>query len=60
MHAATTASGPTAWRGVRGADGSVAGCNDRDALACAGCPGVRRVSPLVPGIDATGRVVVAP
>lgn len=36
-----------------------AGVNYKDALACAGHPGVMRVSPLVPGIDAAGRLVRA-
>lgn len=36
-----------------------AGFNYKDALACAGHPGVMRVSPLVPGIDAAGRLVRA-
>jgi putative YhdH/YhfP family quinone oxidoreductase len=31
-----------------------AGFNYKDALCCAGHPGVMRVSPLVPGIDAAG------
>ncbi|MFM8735270.1 MAG: acryloyl-CoA reductase [Pirellulales bacterium] len=45
------------------ADGEVvirveaAGFNYKDALACTGHPGVMRVSPLVPGIDAAGTVV---
>jgi NADPH:quinone reductase-like Zn-dependent oxidoreductase len=34
-----------------------AGFNYKDALAATGHPGVMRVSPLVPGIDAAGRVV---
>lgn len=36
-----------------------AGVNYKDALACAGHPGVMRISPLVPGIDAAGRLVHA-
>jgi acrylyl-CoA reductase (NADPH) len=34
-----------------------AGFNYKDALACTGHPGVMRVSPLVPGIDAAGWIV---
>lgn len=34
-----------------------AGFNYKDALCCAGHPGVMRTSPLVPGIDAAGVVV---
>lgn len=36
-----------------------AGFNYKDALACACHPGVMRVSPLVPGIDAAGRLLRA-
>ena len=36
-----------------------AGFNYKDALACTGHAGVMRVSPLVPGIDAAGRLVHA-
>lgn len=36
-----------------------AGFNYKDALACAGHPGVMRISPLVPGIDAAGRLAHA-
>ena len=36
-----------------------AGFNYKDALACAGHPGVMRVSPLVPGIDGAGVVAAA-
>lgn len=36
-----------------------AGFNYKDALACTGHPGVMRVSPLVPGIDAAGTIVAA-
>jgi acrylyl-CoA reductase (NADPH) len=36
-----------------------AGFNYKDALACAGHPGVMRVTPLVPGIDAAGTLVGA-
>lgn len=36
-----------------------AGFNYKDALACSGHPGVMRVSPLVPGIDAAGRLLRA-
>lgn len=35
---------------------AAAGFNYKDALACAGHPGVMRVTPLVPGIDAAGRL----
>jgi acrylyl-CoA reductase (NADPH) len=34
-----------------------AGFNYKDALACAGHPGVMRTSPLVPGIDAAGTLL---
>lgn len=34
-----------------------AGFNYKDALACAGHPGVMRTSPLVPGIDAAGALL---
>ena len=34
-----------------------AGCNYKDALCCAGHPGVMRTAPLVPGIDLAGAVV---
>jgi len=34
-----------------------AGFNYKDALACAGHPGVMRITPLVPGIDVAGRLV---
>jgi len=34
-----------------------AGFNYKDALACTGHPGVMRVSPLVPGIDAAGTLM---
>jgi acrylyl-CoA reductase (NADPH) len=37
----------------------VAGFNYKDALACEGHPGVMRVTPLVPGIDAAGRLLAA-
>lgn len=36
-----------------------AGFNYKDALACEGHPGVMRVAPLVPGIDAAGRLLSA-
>lgn len=36
-----------------------AGFNYKDALACAGHPGVMRRSPLVPGIDAAGVLLAA-
>jgi acrylyl-CoA reductase (NADPH) len=36
-----------------------AGFNYKDALACAGHPGVMRISPLVPGIDAAGTLRTA-
>ena len=36
-----------------------AGFNYKDALACAGHPGVMRAAALVPGIDAAGRLVAA-
>jgi acrylyl-CoA reductase (NADPH) len=36
-----------------------AGFNYKDALACTGHAGVMRVTPLVPGIDAAGRLVHA-
>ena len=36
-----------------------AGFNYKDALACSGHPGVMRVTPLVPGIDAAGRLLHA-
>jgi acrylyl-CoA reductase (NADPH) len=36
-----------------------AGFNYKDALACAGHPGVMRLDPLVPGIDAAGRLAAA-
>lgn len=36
-----------------------AGFNYKDALACEGHPGVMRVAPLVPGIDAAGRLLTA-
>ena len=36
-----------------------AGFNYKDALACAGHPGVMRSSPLVPGIDLAGRLLRA-
>ncbi len=36
-----------------------AGFNYKDALACTGHPGVMRVTPLVPGIDAAGTLVGA-
>lgn len=36
-----------------------AGFNYKDALACSGHPGVMRISPLVPGIDAAGTLVEA-
>jgi len=34
-----------------------AGFNYKDALACSGHPGVMRISPLVPGIDAAGTLL---
>ena len=34
-----------------------AGFNYKDALACTGHPGVMRISPLVPGIDAAGTLL---
>ena len=36
-----------------------AGFNYKDALACSGHPGVMRISPLVPGIDAAGTLLAA-
>lgn len=36
-----------------------AGFNYKDALACAGHPGVMRITPLVPGIDAAGTLLEA-
>lgn len=36
-----------------------AGFNYKDALACTGHPGVMRISPLVPGIDAAGTLLEA-
>jgi putative YhdH/YhfP family quinone oxidoreductase len=52
---------PAADPGTGGAVGAVeaAGFNYKDALACACHPGVMRVSPLVPGIDVTGRLLRA-
>lgn len=47
------------------ADGGVAirvaaaGFNYKDALACAGHPGVMRIAPLVPGIDSAGTLLEA-
>lgn len=36
-----------------------AGFNYKDALACSGHPGVARISPLIPGIDAAGTLLEA-
>jgi len=54
---------PLGWEAASAAADEVvvrveaAGFNYKDALAASGHPGVMRVSPLVPGIDAAGSVV---
>ena len=64
----TVAAGiePLGWDvGVTGAAGEVvvrveaAGVNYKDALCCAGHPGVMRVESLVPGIDAAGMIALS-
>ena len=52
--AETSAAGPTAAIRVE-----AAGFNYKDALACTGHPGVMRITPLVPGIDAAGTLLEA-
>lgn len=51
----TATEGPAAGEAVVRVE--AAGFNYKDALCCTGHPGVMRISPLVPGIDAAGVLV---
>ncbi|MFM7205049.1 MAG: zinc-binding dehydrogenase [Planctomycetaceae bacterium] len=61
----TSGREPPGWDAAAGSSAGdlvirveAAGVNYKDALCCAGHPGVMRSSPLVPGIDAAGSVAV--